>query len=158
LRYFSINLRLATNSQNNANTRARSASGYKGVYAHHQEGQTRYVAEIACEERKHYLGIYATADDAAHAYDMKARELFGEFAQLNFPHESVAPARSVARVDSKSGYRGVSQRKSDGRWVAELKHEGKRYRMFSFATAEAAARAYDAKKREVIGDKARCNF
>ncbi len=33
----------------------------------------------------YYLGRYATAEEAARAYDAKARELFGGYAYLNFP-------------------------------------------------------------------------
>ena len=37
-------------------------------------------------ERKH-IGYYKTAEEAARAYDAKAKELYGEFARLNFPEE-----------------------------------------------------------------------
>lgn len=34
-----------------------------------------------------YLGNYHTPEDAARAYDAKAREIYGEFACVNFPRE-----------------------------------------------------------------------
>ncbi len=34
---------------------------------------------------KIYLGRFAREEDAAMAYDEKARELYGEFARTNFP-------------------------------------------------------------------------
>ena len=76
------NLRLATRSQNNANARKQDncKSIYKGV---HPQGAGWY-AYIYQDLRKVHLGVYRTEEDAAHAYDAAAKELFGEFARPNF--------------------------------------------------------------------------
>lgn len=75
------NLRLASHKQNLANQKmkASNTSGFKGVTWHSKN--KRWIAQI---QGGHYLGSYATAEDAARAYDKKAKELFGEFARLNF--------------------------------------------------------------------------
>lgn len=79
------NLRLCTQSQNLGNRRGHSRKGYfKGVTLRRSG---RYEAAICLDYRQIYLGTYATAEEAARAYDAAAVEHFGEFARLNFPNE-----------------------------------------------------------------------
>ena len=78
------NLRAATTSQNSANSPRKrcNTSGYKGVTFHAHTGKWR--AQIMHNRKYLHIGLYKTREDAAHAYDKKARELYGEFAQVNF--------------------------------------------------------------------------
>lgn len=78
------NLRICTHSQNASNTiRPRKVNPYRGSY---RRGK-KWVAAISQNyEKKRVYGL-ATAEDAARAYDRMARELYGEFAVLNFPGE-----------------------------------------------------------------------
>ncbi len=79
------NLRLATISQNNRNVRKRktpSSSGYKGVSK--TKKQTKWYASIKFNKKSYNLGLYDLEEDAAKAYDKKALEFFGEFANINF--------------------------------------------------------------------------
>jgi hypothetical protein len=81
------NLRIASRFQNLGNTRRRAdnTSGFKGVS---WSNRFRYwVASIGYAGAKRHLGCYPTAEQAAHAYDEAAREMFGEFARVNFPQE-----------------------------------------------------------------------
>ena len=73
------NIRLATRSQNNANSclSRRNTSGFKGAYLYPKGGWVAYC-------RGKYIGSFPTAEDAARAYDAKAREIWGEFARCNF--------------------------------------------------------------------------
>jgi len=85
------NLRLATRSQNNQNRKpkCKSSTGFKGVYRY--SGRTKpFYAFINLNGKRTSLGYYRTAEEAARAYDAKAKELFKEFARLNFPGESNA--------------------------------------------------------------------
>lgn len=79
------NLRPATVSQNNANTRASwSSTGYKGVTRRAlADGTPRYAAKIGDNGTRRHLGTYDTPEDAARAYDAAARELFGPYAATN---------------------------------------------------------------------------
>ena len=79
------NIRLATASENACNRRRPSdaTNPYRGVRQNGPHG--RWVARIGIHGTKHYLGSFATPEEAARAYDAKALELHGEFARLNFP-------------------------------------------------------------------------
>jgi hypothetical protein len=86
------NLRLATNAQNHHNMKNRrdSAIPYKGVYRAKCSGgrweyRKPFTARITAFGKTYPLGMFATAEEAAMAYDARAREIHGEFARLNFP-------------------------------------------------------------------------
>src|SRR5690606_32935572 len=79
------NLRHATHRENLLNRGAvqGSESPYKGVSYHKLTG--RWRARIKSDGKTRYLGTHATQEEAARAYDRAAREMFGEFAWVNFP-------------------------------------------------------------------------
>ncbi len=81
------NLRVCTTKQNVRNSRAvpGSSSRFKGVHFDKQTG--KWVATICCDGKSIYLGSFNDETEAARAYDRKARQLFGEFARLNFPED-----------------------------------------------------------------------
>jgi hypothetical protein len=74
------NLRVCTVAENNRNRKPRNK--YKGVSFH--KCKNKYSANICYRSKTHYIGDYSTPEEAAQAYDIKAKELFGEFAYLNF--------------------------------------------------------------------------
>jgi hypothetical protein len=88
LDYRVANLRPATYSQNRMNTIKKQAkrgvptsSRWKGVY---KKGN-KWGAHICRDYKRRFLGSFKSEDDAAHAYDKAAKELFGQHALLNFP-------------------------------------------------------------------------
>lgn len=139
------NLRVATYSGNarNSKKRAINKSGYKGVVFH--KAARQWVAAISAGDKTYHLGLFRTALDAAHAYDFKARELFGDFARLNFPDE--APHLPVALTNKTSSFRGVSWHKSVGRWRVVIHINKKQKHVGYFDTEKDAAIAYD---REIL--------
>ena len=83
------NLRVCTMSENmmNRSKTRQNSTGYKGVYNTGDSKLNPYRAKIQKNSKVYCLGHYNTPEEAARAYDAKAKELFGEFAHLNFPDE-----------------------------------------------------------------------
>ena len=79
------NIRIASPSQNVMNARARrgGSSSYKGVVWIPKT--CRWRAMAGTNDNRVYLGEFETEVQAAIAYDNAARDLFGDFAVLNFP-------------------------------------------------------------------------
>ena len=80
------NLRRCTQGQNLFNQRPRNGSSkYKGVSWNKKQKQ--WSAAIEKNNKQFHLGYFNNEKDAAMAYDAKAKELFGQFAYLNFTND-----------------------------------------------------------------------
>lgn len=80
------NLRLATRSQNNLNSRrikGSFSSRFKGVSW--RKDRQWWIAYITKDGHREEIGHFTDEVVAAKARDARAVELFGEFARLNFP-------------------------------------------------------------------------
>ena len=75
------NLRVCTVQQNNMAARRRDRDLPKGVSFCRRTG--KYIAVIQVKYRKIYLGLHASKEEAAHAYNKAAVANFGQFAVLN---------------------------------------------------------------------------
>lgn len=78
------NLRICSHSENQMNRKPRinTTSKFKGVYFKTKE--EKWVAIIKLNGKTKWLGRFKIETEAAIAYDRAAKELFGEFAKLNF--------------------------------------------------------------------------
>lgn len=78
------NLRMVTRSQNHANQikMINSSSYYKGTCWNKTVKQ--WMASIKINRKSYTLGYFKNELHAAMAYDLWAKELHGDFAQLNF--------------------------------------------------------------------------
>lgn len=95
-----INLRKCTKRENAWNASKRKGachSIYKGVCW----DRGKWVAYICKDGKQTRLGRFALEEEAARAYDERARELFGEYAALNFP---VVGEQAALRESVKSKF------------------------------------------------------
>jgi DNA-binding transcriptional regulator YiaG len=101
------NLRVATNRQNmqNRTKHTPGTSVYKGV--HRLADCSRWRARITIDGKRVNLGLFATEEEAAQAYDRAAVEAFGEWARINFPWR--APPSEAQR---KAGLRLAARMRS----------------------------------------------
>ncbi len=85
------NMRCCSQGQNLLNRKAWTAkkSKYKGV--RWSKRSRKWIAEITLHGKRQWLGTFEKEEDAARAYDRRARELFGQYARPNFPDESATP-------------------------------------------------------------------
>ncbi len=82
------NLRICTNGENLSRQKGARRYGYKGVYHSRRTPPLSKPWEAAIQkDRKIHLGYFATAEEAARAYDRAAKEHRGVYATLNFPDE-----------------------------------------------------------------------
>lgn len=83
------NLRESTPGQNNHNRRQSTLpkySRFQGVTFDCRPGLVRpWHAQIRVDGKNEYLGSFGSEEDAAHAYDARVKEHYGDRARLNFP-------------------------------------------------------------------------
>lgn len=102
------NLRFATQAENSRNRKitVNKQVPYKGV----RISKNKFSAQIRGDGKWRYLGSYATAEEAALAYNLAAVQYFGEFAKLN-PIPQAGIMRWPKKL-KKSHYRN----ETDGYW------------------------------------------
>lgn len=85
-----INLRFATNSQNQMNRKTSTSScGFKGVVFCKNKISKPWKSQIVINKSYCFLGYYHTCNEAAMAYDFAAITLFGERSSTNFKSISI---------------------------------------------------------------------
>lgn len=154
------NLRLCTRSENMRNRRKQRAAGratpssrYKGVAW--SKNCRNWTAKIKRNGKTESLGSFPEERQAALAYDCRARQIFGDFARLNFPDVHDYSNLPQRRTRAASGYRGVGRR--NGRWVAVI-YVGRKIRLGYFDDIKSAALAYDEAAKMYRGERAILNF
>ncbi len=140
--------------------------GFMGV----EKKGTAFRASITKAGKTVGSTTYWTIEEAAKAYDYLALEHYGELAKLNFPELlDQYKSKSIAlepkgkkhfkeRIPkARSKYRGVTW--ENYRWTAAVyPKKGVRVYLGVFSDEVEAAKAYDAKAKELKGDRAKLNF
>lgn len=80
------NLREATNAENQKNRRSLKGSRSKYLGVSWGKSNRAWQAQITVDGRRQHLGYFASEIEAAGAYDVAARQHFGEFANPNLDH------------------------------------------------------------------------
>lgn len=77
------NLRICTRSQNimNQPKYQKGLSKFRGVYFH--KSSNKWTSSTSMNGKRIFLGYFATEEEAAKAYNMKTKELYGNFAYSN---------------------------------------------------------------------------
>lgn len=76
------NLRFCTSKQNQCNRHRKNKFGFRGVYK--AANEKHYSYQIQIDGKKYHERGFKTAEEAAKAYDLKSKELHGEFGIRNF--------------------------------------------------------------------------
>lgn len=165
------NLRDADMQLNSYNRRLNrnNKTGYKGVHYYKKGG--KYRVSINYQKQRIDGGLYTSKIEAAEHYDMIAQRLHGEFCNLNFPDKNYSEIYSdlyidalisrifgVIKTSNTSGYRGVNFAILKNKWRSYITVNRMLFHLGYYKTPEEAARAYDKKARELLGDKAKLNF
>lgn len=79
------NLRICTNDENVLNKKPSKNKRFKGAFYYAKNNS--WTSSISYKGKCYRLGYFKTEEEAARAYDAKAKELHKEFAYLNFPNE-----------------------------------------------------------------------
>lgn len=157
------NLRLCSKQENCRNQlkKINTLLPYKGVKIK-ESGKFESTIRISPIE-DYYIGTFNTLEDAAIAYDIKAKEYFGEFAYLNFENisqDKIDKIKSqIANPKKKNGnsiYRGVYSKFN--KFYAAITKNNVIYNLGSFKNEIDAAIAYNNKAIELLGNKAKLNI
>jgi hypothetical protein len=154
------NLRIC-NSAGNAHNRSKredASSKYHGVSYH--KIAKKWNSIFRKDGEVYRLSSYNDEIQAAIAYNIKAKELYGEFAKLNdIPDDifkkyeaEIREKINNCKKTSTSGYKGICWNNEKDKWqVAHIK-EKKKYHIGYFADLREAIIAYNAKIIELYGE------
>lgn len=118
----------------------------------------RFYARARIDGRDVYLHRFLMGEPPGGNVDHKNRDgLDCRRGNLRVATVAQNAHNQAVRRNNTSGFKGVSQCRRTGRWRAKILHEYTVHRLGTFATAEAAAAAYDEAARRLHGEFAVTN-
>ena len=108
----------------------------------------------ACDKS---LGVDVSRRAIAQQYGVSPQTIINIATRHTFRHVG-GPDPAPRGPRSRSGYWGVTMNGIGNRFFVNLQHEGRIYSLGTYRDAESAARAYDAKARELGFPPERLNF
>jgi hypothetical protein len=153
----------------NAPRPTNAASPYRNVVKDKQRSEKCWRAGCIVNGKQICIGYFCTEEEAARARDRYFLKHIGEDVILNFPRadypqnteeiiiEKSKRLHSKMQKDNTSGFKGIFRNGKNG-WAASISYAGVKYRLGTHRTREDAAKAYDVKAIELIGDAAVLNF
>ena len=155
------NLRVNTFGGNSHNKTKLTGTSSLYIGVTYNNNCSKWSARIHKDYKQYNLGLYNTEIEAAIAYNTKALELYGEYANLNQIDDSIQSQYEVNLLDNQqkiktSKYRGVYYEKN-ARWVAQIVKDKKHYFIGRYNTEKDAAIAYNNKAIELYGQLVRLN-
>lgn len=143
------NLRIVTrqqNAQNRGKTRT-NTSGFRGVF---KKGRG-WAVQVYHNGKIHCGGSYQIPEDASVAADKMRKHLGFLDTETNYGIVSAPDKRGRIGNNSNnsSGYRGVSWKKKNQKWVASVNNKGKVIHIGLFNNIKDAAVAADNKRKEL---------
>jgi len=156
----SNNIRLATNSQNQANSKKRvikdSTSQYKGVYFHKKDKS--WKATIRINNKQTYLGSFSCEEFAAIRYNEALKNKHNSFALLNdVPKEYHSKYKTFINNRFTSKFRGVHFNKTTKKWIIQFRFNKKCVFIKQYNNEIEAAKAYNQISIKYLGKNARLN-
>lgn len=154
---------------------SKDAQIYTGVSRSGLNG--RWRAQLSTRGRTVHLGTFASAEEAAQAWDRAAVQERGKAAVTNFAISDYINSDGSVKTEVKcasqgtkgsreadsnvrghKSFRGVYHSGTYGRWKARIVVKGHKIHLGTFASAEDAARAWDLKAIEYRGAGTVTNF
>ena len=134
-------------------------SVYNGVSYDPKKG--KYYAFVKLNGKNKQIGSFIDEQDAARAYNKHMTDMYGpDHPSLNPVEGSLEhlPVKYATGKECTSKYRGVTLYRATGKYRATLCLNKKKQVIGAYETEEEAARAYNAKATELLGEKAKLNI
>lgn len=146
------------------------SSKYRGVRI---KKNGKFNTVLCINKRDYTLGTFVNESCAAEEYDKFSYLIYKRKDKLNFPNKIktylkneketkqkwtiISDSHRICSINNTSGFRGIYQykaKKQKKTWVARFRKDFLGF----FLTKEEAAKVYDKKAFEILGNKAKLNF